>query len=221
MKEANSNRKMIMMAMLVALAYMFMLVGRVVLVPAVGFLKYDPKDIIITIGGFIYGPLSAFIITTVVSLIEMVTVSETGIIGFIMNVLATCAFVCPAAFLYKRKHTMKGAIIGLGLGCIAMTTVMLLWNYLITPLYMGYPREAIAELLLPGFLPFNLIKSGLNAGITLMIYKPVVTALRKSNLIPPSTGTGNTKDSRFGYIFISTFILVTCVLSILALKEFI
>ena len=221
MKEANSNRKMIMMAMLVALAYMFMLVGRVVIVPAVGFLTYDPKDIIITIGGFIYGPLSAFVITIVVSLIEMVTVSDTGIIGFIMNVLATCAFVCPAAFLYKRKHTMKGAIIGLGLGCIAMTTVMLLWNYLITPLYMGYPREAIAELLIPGFLPFNLIKSGLNAGITLMIYKPVVTALRKSNLIPPSTGTGNTKDSRFGYIFISTFILVTCVLSILALKQFI
>lgn len=221
MREENSSRKMIMMAMLVALAYMFMLVGRVVLVPAVSFLKYDPKDIIITIGGFIYGPLSAFIISTVVSLIEMVTVSETGIIGFIMNVLSTAAFVCPAAFLYKRKHTMKGAIMGLGLGCIAMTTVMLLWNYLITPLYMGYPREAIAKLLLPGFLPFNLIKSGLNAGITLMIYKLVVTALRKSNLIPPSTGAENAKDSRFGYIFISSFILVTCVLSILALKEFI
>ncbi len=221
MREESSSRKMIMMAMLVALAYMFMLVGRVVLVPAVSFLKYDPKDIIITIGGFIYGPLSAFVIATVVSLIEMVTVSETGIIGFIMNVLATAAFVCPAAFLYKRKHTMKGAIMGLGLGCIAMTTVMLLWNYLITPLYMGYPREAIAKLLLPGFLPFNLIKSGLNAGITLMIYKPVVTALRKSNLIPPSTGAANAKDSRFGYIFVSSFILVTCVLSILALKEFI
>lgn len=221
MREESSSRKMIMMAMLVALAYMFMLVGRVVLVPAVSFLKYDPKDIIITIGGFIYGPLSAFIIATVVSLIEMVTVSETGIIGFIMNVLATAAFVCPAAFLYKRKHTMKGAIIGLGLGCIAMTTVMLLWNYLITPIYMGYPREAIAKLLLSGFLPFNLIKSGLNAGVTLMIYKPVVTALRKSNLIPPSTGGANTKDSRFGYIFVSSFILVTCVLSILAFKEFI
>ena len=172
MKEFSSSKKMITMAMLVALAYMFMLVGRVAIVPAVGFLKYDPKDIIITIGGFIYGPLSAFIISVVVSLIEMVTVSETGIIGLIMNVLATCAFVCPAAFIYKRVHTMKGALIGLGIGCIGMTGVMLLWNYLITPLYMGYPREAIAQLLIPGFLPFNLIKSGLNAGLTLLIYKP-------------------------------------------------
>mgnify|MGYP003196917931 CR=1 FL=1 len=157
----------------------------------------------------------------VVSLIEMVTVSETGIIGLIMNVLATCAFVCPAAFIYKRVHTMKGALIGLGIGCIGMTGVMLLWNYLITPLYMGYPREAIAQLLIPGFLPFNLIKSGLNAGLTLLIYKPVVTALRKSNLIPPSTGEDKAKDSKFGYVFISSFILATCVLCILAFKQII
>lgn len=221
MKEFSSNKKMITMAMLVALAYMFMLVGRVVLVPAVGFLKYDPKDIIITIGGFIYGPLSAFIISMVVSLIEMVTVSETGIIGLIMNVLATCAFVCPAAFIYKRVHTMKGALIGLGIGCIGMTGVMLLWNYLITPLYMGYPREAIAQLLIPGFLPFNLIKSGLNAGLTLLIYKPVVTALRKSNLIPPSTNEDIAKDNKFGYVFVSSFILATCVLCILVFKQII
>ena len=29
-----------------------------------------------------------------------------------------------------------------------MTIIMLLWNYLITPLYMGYPREAVVEMLL-------------------------------------------------------------------------
>ena len=52
-----------------------------------------------------------------------------------------------------------------------MVSAMLLWNYLITPLYMGYPREAVAELLLPAFLPFNLLKSGLNSGITFLLYK--------------------------------------------------
>lgn len=219
MKEENSTKKMITMAMLVALAYLFMAVGRIAIVPAVGFLKYDPKDIIITIGGFIYGPLAAFIISVVVSFIELVTVSETGIIGLVMNIMSTCAFVCPAAFIYKRKHTMKGAIIGLGTGCMVMVLVMLLWNYLITPIYMGYPREAIAQLLIPGFLPFNLIKGGLNAGLTLLIYKPVVTALRKSNLVPPSTREDMARDSRFGYVFISSFILVTCVVSILVFKQ--
>ena len=33
-----------------------------------------------------------------------------------------------------------------------MVTVMMVWNYLVTPLYMGYPREAVVELLIPAFL---------------------------------------------------------------------
>ena len=52
---------------------------------------------------------------------------------------------------------------------------MTLWNYLIAPIYMGYPREAIVELLIPAFIPFNLIKGGMNAAITMLLYKPVVT----------------------------------------------
>lgn len=221
MKEESKNKKLITMAMLIALAYLFMLVGRVSIVPAVGFLKYDPKDVIIIIGGFIYGPLSAFIISIVVSVVELVTVSSTGIIGLIMNVVSTCAFVCPAAFIYKKRRTMKGAIVGLVVGCIVMVGVMLLWNYLISPIYMGYPREAIAKLLIPGFLPFNLIKGGLNAGISLLIYKPVVTALRKSHLVAPSTSEEEITDTRFGYVFVSSFVLVTCILSILVFKQII
>ena len=219
MKEESSNKKIITMAMLAALAYLFMVVGRIVIIPAVGFLKYDPKDIIITIGGFIYGPLAAFTISAVVSFVELFTVSSTGFIGLVMNIISTCAFACPATFIYKKKHTMKGAILGLGIGCVSMVGIMLLWNYLITPIYMGYPREAIAKLIIPGFLPFNLIKSGLNAGATLLIYKPVVTALRKSNLVAPSTHTDAAKESRFCYVFISSLILATCVLSILAFKQ--
>ena len=219
MKEEGANKKLITMAMLIALAYLFMVVGRVAIIPAVGFLKYDPKDIIITIGGLIYGPLAAFIITSIVSFIELFTVSSTGIIGLVMNIVSTCAFVCPSAFIYKKRHTMKGAIEGLVVGCISMVLVMILWNYLITPIYMGYPREAVVKLLIPGFLPFNLIKGGLNAGITLLIYKPVVTALRKSNLVAPSTREDRVNDSRFGYVFISSLLLATCILSILVFKQ--
>ena len=43
-------------AMLCALAYVVMAVGRV---PVVLFLKYDPKDVVITLGGLIWGPMTA------------------------------------------------------------------------------------------------------------------------------------------------------------------
>ncbi len=204
-------KKLSTMAMLSALAYITMVVCRI---PIVLFLKYEPKDVIIVIAGFLFGPMSAFLISLLVSLIEMVTVSETGIIGCIMNLISTCAFVCPAAFIYKKKHSIAGAALGLSVGCILMTVGMLLWNYLITPLYMGVPREAVAEMLLPVFLPFNLLKGILNLSITLLLYKPIVTTLRKTRLVPVSESSGG-RIGKKGILLMAAFMLITCILLIL------
>lgn len=129
-----------------------------------------------------------------------------------MNVLSTCAFACTAAFIYKKKHTLRGALVGLLCGVVLMTIVMLLWNYLITPIYMGYPREAVAAMLPTVFLPFNLLKGGLNAALTMLIYKPVVNALRKAHLAPerpsdsPKTGKVN-----WGVTLVMLLALVTLI----------
>ena len=71
------------------------------------------------------------------------------------------------------------------------------------------------ELLIPAFLPFNLIKGGLNAAITMLLYKPVVTALRRSNLIPDTSTAGKSK-ANVGVILVSLLIVISCVLFILA-----
>lgn len=210
-------KKAAQIGMLCALAYLVMVVIKI---PVVLFLKYEPKDVIITLGGFIFGPMASFIISFIVGIVEMVTVSDTGIIGCIMNILSSVSFACVAAFIYKKEHSRKGAIKGLLLGCVTMTVVMLLWNYLITPMYMGYPRDVVAAMLIPAFLPFNLLKSGLNSAILLLIYKPVVTALRKAELIAPqASGQGNQKSvSSFGIGVVAILIIVTCVLVILSMQ---
>lgn len=178
-------RTWVSMAMLTAVAYVVMLLSKAL--PQVnGFLQMDLKDTIICIGGFIYGPLSAAIISIVVALIEMFSVSDTGPIGCLMNVIATGAFCCTASFVYKKVHTRKGAVIGLTTGVVVLVVVMLLWNYLITPIYQKVPREVVAAMLPTVFLPFNLVKGGLNMAIILLLYKPVVTALRKARLAPES-----------------------------------
>ena len=217
MNSSNKIKKLTMIAMMCAFAYVIMLVARI---PVVLFLKYEPKDVIITIGGFIFGPFTSFLISIVVSFIEMITVSETGIIGFIMNVLSTCCFACTAAYFYKKKHTISGAVLGLVIGIFITTGVMLLWNYFIAPFYMGYPREAIAELLLPAFLPFNLLKGGLNTALTLLLYKPIVGALRKSNMIAFSSAPTQTlnKGKRIGVTLIAILLLITCILFVLILR---
>lgn len=211
----NDNIKRICtLGMLSAIAY---LVVSLIRIPVVMFLSYEPKDVVITIGGLIYGPAAAMIISVVVSLIEMITISETGIWGLIMNILSTCAFACTAAAIYKRKRSMTGAVVGLLVGVVLMVGIMLLWNYLVTPIYLGYPREEVALLLPSVFLPFNLFKGGLNAAITLLLYKPVVTALRKASLIEPAA-SAQTRRKGLGLLPVALLILITSVLVLLVMK---
>ena len=206
-------KQMAMMALLSAIAYLMVSFIRI---PVVMFLKYEPKDVIITIGGFLFGPMASFVVSLLVSLIEMVTISETGPIGALMNLLSTCCFACTASYIYKKNRTMTGAIMALVIGTVFMTGAMLLWNWLITPLYMGYPREAVAEMLVPVFLPFNLLKAGLNTAFVLFLYKPLVTALRKTGLIESREQSGG--STKMGASLLGILLLATCVLLLLVFQ---
>ena len=213
-KKKLSVRELTTLAMITAIAYVMVSTIRI---PVVLFLKYEPKDVIITIGGFLMGPMAALASAAVVALIEMVTISETGIIGCIMNFLSTCTYACTAAMIYRRNHTQKGAVLALTTGTVVMTATMLLWNYLITPLYMtGTSRSDIAGMLIPVFLPFNLIKAGLNSAIILLIYKPLVTGLRRANLLPPSSASGSEKKS--GVLVFAGLLLISCIVLVLVFQ---
>ena len=148
----------------------------------------------------------------------MVTISETGPTGALMNLLSTCTFACTAAMIYKKKHTLSGAILALIGGTVLMTIAMLLWNWLITPIYMGYPRETVAEMLIPFFLPFNLLKAGLNSAFVLFLYKPLVTALRKTGLVASKEQSGGSNNKKMGASLLGLLLLGTCILLLLVFQ---
>ena len=81
---------------------------------------------------------------------------------------------------------------------------------------MGYPRKAVVELLIPAFLPFNLIKGGLNAAVPMLLYKPVVIALRRSHLIETTQMTTKGRLN-VGVILVALLIITICILFILFL----
>ena len=202
------TKQLVTLAMLSAIAYAVMFMSKAL--PSVnGFLDFDFKDVIICVGGFIYGPLAAALMSILVAFIELVTISSTGLWGFLMNCLATCAFCCTACYVYKKRHTQRGAVLGLALGVVCLVVVMLLWNFLITPIYTGYPREVVTAMLLPVFLPFNLAKGGMNMAVTLLLYKPIVTTLRRANLAPPSHSPAQDKKLNVGFLLFSAVLLAT------------
>ena len=220
-RSSISLQTWVSMAMLTAVAYVVMLLSKSL--PQInGFLQMDLKDTIICIGGFLYGPLSAAIISIVVAVVEMFTYSDTGPIGCLMNIISTASFCCTAGFIYKRVHTKRGAVLGLSLAVVVMVIVMLLWNYLITPVYQKVPRDVVVGMLPTVFLPFNLVKGGLNMAISLLLYKPVVTALRKARLAPESRSKQSAdgivtlngepvgrKGGKAGFLLFSLALLIT------------
>lgn len=215
-KKGFTPQFIAVIAMFTALAYVSVIIAKPI--PNVsGFLSYEPKDAIIVIAGLLISPLASALVSLLVSFIEMITISTTGPYGLIMNVLSTCAFAVPAAWIYHKNRTKKGAVIGLATGVVCMVICMLLWNYIITPLYMKVDRSVVAGMMLSVFLPFNLIKGGINAGITLLIYKPIVKALRSAKLVEASTAENGKSGFSVGFFIFSLVVLVTFVLAFLAL----
>lgn len=175
----TKTKKIALTGLLSALAYVSLWFIRIPIIPSASFLRFDIKDIFIAMIGIIAGPFYAFSGVICVSFLQSISLSEYGIIGFTMNVLSSAAFSLPIAFAYKFKKNKVGMILGIITGCILMITVMLLWNYVVTPLYMGVSRETVKQMLIPVFLPFNAIKSAINALILILVFNIV----KKLNVI--------------------------------------
>jgi len=175
---SSSVRRLVLTGVFTALAYVVTFLVRI---PVFGFLTLDPKDTIIAIAGFILGPMAVVAITIIVAGLEMM-ISGTGPIGFVMNVVSTVVFVGIAVFFYRRDPSIKSVLTGLVVGGLAATAMMLLLNYLLTPIYMGVPRADVVALMVPVLLPFNLVKALVNGALILLLYKPVTRALETIGL---------------------------------------
>lgn len=224
MSQSSSNfdasiKKLVTMGMLTALAYAVMAVCKVI--PKVGgFLSLDAIDAVIGIGGFLFGPAAAVMMIVVEALIEMVTLSTTGWYGLLMNILSTTLLICPAVLIYRRKRTTAWAAFGLVVGVICRTLGMILFNYIITPLYFGMPRAAVVEMM-PMISTFNLVKGVLNAALLMLVYPPVSAALRKVGLVAVRNPETPEEKRKFNVVpmLLAGVVLAGAVLAVLAMLE--
>ncbi len=181
-KRKISTKQMVVMAMLAAISIVFIALVRFPIFPAAAFLEYDPADIPILIGTFLYGPIAGFVLTIIVSVIQGATVSAgSGIIGIIMHIIATGSCTLIAGTIYFRKKTRKSAVVALIIGALTMTIAMVLMNLVLTPLFMGAPLEAVLAMMVPVIIPFNLVKSGINCFVTFLLYKSISHVIKNEH----------------------------------------
>ena len=208
MTRKTNLKKLSVTAMLCALAYICMFVFKF----KVSFLTFDFKDAILTVIAFLYGPIYAIVSSFLVAGIEFLSISDTGVYGFIMNALSSAVFTASCGVIYKYRRTLTGAVFGSVAAVLSMTAVMLVANIFITPFYMGVARSDVAAMIPSLLLPFNLVKGVVNAAITMIIYKPITTALKKVGL--SNNATAKTDLKKFVPLAVVALVLLAIAVAV-------
>lgn len=169
-----STKRIAMYALFVALSMAVSFV-EFPIVPGVEWLKYDPSGIVSLVAGFAYGPAAAVIVSVLGFLPHLFTNPW----GTLMAVLVALALSVPAALIYRRNKTRKGAVIGIIVGAIAALAVAIVGNMIVTPFYAHMTTAQVVALIVPALLPFNALKFTIHGVVTFLIYKPISNLLSK------------------------------------------
>ena len=169
-----STKRIAMYALFVALSMAVSFV-EFPIVPGVEWLKYDPPGIVSLVAGFAYGPAAAVIVSVLGFLPHLFTNPW----GTLMAVLVALALSVPAALIYRRNKTRKGAVIGIIVGAIAALAVAIVGNVIVTPFYAHMTTAQVVALIVPALLPFNVLKFTIHGVVTFLIYKPISNLLNR------------------------------------------
>lgn len=169
-----STKRIAMYALFVALSMAVSFV-EFPIVPGVEWLKYDPSGIVSLVAGFAYGPAAAVIVSVLGFLPHLFTNPW----GTLMAVLVALALSVPAALIYRRNKTRKGAVIGIIVGAIVALAMAIVGNLIVTPFYAHMTTAQVVALIVPALLPFNALKFTIHGVITFLIYKPISNLLNR------------------------------------------
>ena len=190
-------RTLAQIAMLGAVATVLMLFEFPIPFIAPPFYEMDFSEVPVLVGAFAMGPVAGIAIEAIKILLNFVINGTiTAGVGELANFIFGCAFLLPAALIYRRNKTRKNAIIGMAVGTVVMTVAACIMNALVLlPAYgaaFGMPVDAFVQMgtsinkaidslftfavLAVG--PFNLIKGIAVSVIVLLIYKRIRMILK-------------------------------------------
>ena len=164
---------------------------------APSFYEIDFSEVPVLIGCFSMGPMAGALIELVKIILNFViNGTTTAGVGEVANYVIGISFCLPAAILYKKMKTKRGAVVGLAVGTIFMTVLGCFVNaYILLPTYAAAFKMQIDALVGMGtavnanitslftfvmfaVAPFNLLKGVMDSIIVLAIYKKISPILK-------------------------------------------
>ncbi len=154
-------------------------------------LKVHLDEIPIFLVGYMYGPLSAIIVTLIKTLVKL-PMTSTACVGEIGDFFFTLVFVLPAIIIYEKRRKISSVFIGMGVSSTLQVIFAMIMNiYVMIPFYStlyNLPLEALEGMcskIIPAVsgenwvymyavcmvLPMNVIKDSIVFAVVLLIYK--------------------------------------------------
>ncbi len=162
------------------------------------FLKFDVSDLPSLLAAFAMGPGAGAGVQLVKNLLNIaIEGTTTGGVGELTNFLVGSIFACVAGYFYHKNKTFKNALLGLGVGIVAMVTFATVNNYYIMfPLYakvFGLSLDTLVgmgskvnkyvvdykTLMVYAIVPFNLMKGIATSVATILVYKRMSPLLHR------------------------------------------
>ena len=179
-------KNLVRIAILAAVSAVLALIPGIPIIPPI--YKLDFSLLPVLLAGFAMGPVAGTLVALIKGVISLITSSSMGV-GELADFLMGAAMMVPAALIYRKHRTFRGALWSLLTGVLCATVAGALCNWLILiPFYQaafGLPAEAIVEmiakvvpavdsmltLILFATVPFNLLKGAALSLLTLLFYK--------------------------------------------------
>ena len=195
-KKKMTTKMITQIGMLGAIATVLMLF-EIPLPFAPSFYEIDFSEVPVLIGCFSMGPLAGALIELVKIILNFViNGTMTAGVGEVANFIIGCSLCVPAGIIYKKNRTKKGAVLGLLVGTMFMTTLGCFVNaYILLPTYASafqIPIEGLIEMgtavngnihslftfVMFAVVPFNLLKGVLDSIIVMAVYKKISPILK-------------------------------------------
>lgn len=197
--STSKTRNMVVVAMMSAIAVVIYFIEfSLPIMP--GFIKLDFSNVMSLIASFALGPVEGVLVSLIKNIIHVLIrgFGSTMGIGDFFDFVTSAAFAFTAGFVYKKKRTFNGAMLGCALGTLVFSVISLPLNYFVTyPVYakaFGGMDAIIGayKALLPNVdnlfaalcifnFPFTLVKGILCTAVTILIYKPLSPIIKGSS----------------------------------------
>jgi len=172
--KALSTRALTAQAMLAAIAIFLVYVNFPIFAPPFDFLRIDFADIPVLLATAMFGIPAGLSVLFVASFIQSLLPGGAFPWGLVMHLISSGVLVIAWSLVYRIRKNWLTGLLGAVAATICVTLVMIPVNLIVTPIYTGYPVEAIREILLPILIPFNCINAGTN-----ILVVPLLLSLRK------------------------------------------